>query len=127
MAHELRTPLSTAALLGDAIQLEVQRQPDNPRGQQLDKLALRLHALVRNMNHQIDTQIANAKLLQLPRYTERVRPARWCRRSWCGLSLPVEPPARVRQGRHSRGFQLPLFATQFSQVLDNLIKNACTR
>ena len=66
MAHELRTPLSTAALIGDAIQLEAQRQPATARASaaQLEKLASRLHGLVRNMNHQIDTEIANAKLLE---------------------------------------------------------------
>ncbi|MFS2036242.1 sensor histidine kinase [Polaromonas sp. CT11-55] len=124
MAHELRTPLSTAALLGDAIQLEVQRQPDNPRAQQLDKLALRLHALVRNMNHQIDTQIANAKLLQLPRYTERV---------WASKVVQDVVVAYPYQSSRQRDcvkviihddFSFRSSATQFSQVLDNLIKNA---
>jgi two-component system CAI-1 autoinducer sensor kinase/phosphatase CqsS len=124
MAHELRTPLSTAALLGDAIQLEVQRQPDNPRGQQLDKLALRLHALVRNMNHQIDSQIANAKLLQLPRYSERI---------WASKLVQEVVVAYPYQSSRQRecvkviihdDFSFRSSSTQFSQVLDNLIKNA---
>lgn len=124
MAHELRTPLSTAALLGDAILLEVQRQPDNPRAQQLDKLAQRLHALVRNMNHQIDTQIANAKLLQLPRYSERV---------WAGKLAQEVVAAYPYQSSRQRDcvkvvihddFSFRSSSTQFSQVLDNLIKNA---
>lgn len=124
MAHELRTPLSTAALLGDAIQLEVQRQPDNPRGQQLDKLALRLHALVRNMNHQIDTQIANAKLLQLPRHTERV----WASKLVQGVVVAY-PYQSGRQRECVKviiheDFSFRSSTTQFSQVLDNLIKNA---
>ena len=81
MAHELRTPLSTAALIGDAIQLEAQRQPATARASatQLEKLASRLHGLVRNMNHQIDTEIANAKLLELPHYSETVRAERLVR------------------------------------------------
>jgi two-component system CAI-1 autoinducer sensor kinase/phosphatase CqsS len=124
MAHELRTPLSTAALLGDAIQLEVQRQPDNPRAQQLDKLAQRLHALARNMNHQIDTQIANAKLLQLPRYSERV---------WASKLVQEVVAAYPYQSSRQRecvkvviheDFSFRSSSTQFSQVLDNLIKNA---
>jgi two-component system, CAI-1 autoinducer sensor kinase/phosphatase CqsS len=124
MAHELRTPLSTAALLGDAIQLEVQRQPDNPRGQQLDKLALRLHALVRNMNHQIDTQIANAKLLQLPRYTERVLASKLVQE--VVLAYPYQSSRQrecVKVIVHD-DFSFRSSSTQFSQVLDNLIKNA---
>lgn len=124
MAHELRTPLSTAALLGDAIQLEVQRQPDNPRGQQLDKLALRLHALVRNMNHQIDTQIANAKLLQLPRYTERVLASQVVQEVVVGYPYQSSRQRDCVKVILHDDFSFRSSATQFSQVLDNLIKNA---
>ena len=124
MAHELRTPLSTAALLGDAIQLEVQRQPGNPRGPHMDKLALRLHALVRNMNHQIDTQIANAKLLQLPRHTQKVSATQLV-----DDVVANYPYAASRQRECVRVLVVNEFifqssATQFSQVLDNLMKNA---
>lgn len=124
MAHELRTPLSTAALIGDAIQLEVQRPPGDLRAPQLDKLAGRLHALVRNMNHQIDTQIANAKLMQLPRYTERVSAARLL-----GEVVAAYPFASSRQRDCvqvlvHKDFEFRSSSTQFAQVLDNLIKNA---
>ena len=124
MAHELRTPLSTAALLGDAIQMEVQRQPDNPRSPQLDKLASRLHALVRNMNRQIDTQIANAKLRQLPRRDETVPAAELVKNVVAGY-----PYAASRQRDCVRvlvhgDFAFTSSASQFSQVLDNLFKNA---
>ncbi|CAN7508207.1 sensor histidine kinase [Polaromonas sp. LjRoot131] len=124
MAHELRTPLSTAALLGDAIQLEVQRQPDNPRAQQLDKLALRLHALVRNMNHQIDTQIANAKLLQLPRYTERVLASQVVQEVVAAYPYQSSRQRECVKVILHEDFSFRSSATQFSQVLDNLIKNA---
>ena len=124
MAHELRTPLSTAALLGDAIQMEVLRQPDNPRAPQIEKLALRLHTLVRNMNHQIDTQIANAKLRELPRYTELISAKRL-------VTDVVEnyPYVASRQRACVRvlvheDFHFKSSSRQFSQVLDNLMKNA---
>ena len=124
MAHELRTPLSTAALLGDAIQMEVKRQPDNASAPQLAKLALRLHTLVRSMNHQIDTQIANAKLKKLPSYTEWV--------SAKNLIVDVVnnyPYAAFRQRACVRvvihdDFSFRSSSRQFSQVLDNLMKNA---
>jgi two-component system, CAI-1 autoinducer sensor kinase/phosphatase CqsS len=124
MAHELRTPLSTAALLGDAIQMEVQRQGEHPRAPQIDKLAIRLHALVRNMNHQIDAQIANARLLQLPRQSERVDAGELVRQV-----VDQYPYASSRQRDCVRlsitgSFVFRSSGTQFAQVLDNLIKNA---
>ncbi|UUZ66938.1 HAMP domain-containing histidine kinase [Polaromonas sp. P2-4] len=123
MAHELRTPLSTAALIGDAIQLEVQRQPDNPRAPQLDKLALRLHTLVRNMNHQIDTQIANAKLLQLPRHIEPVSAAKLVTDVVAAYPYQSSRQRECVQVLIHDDFVFRSSATQFSQVLDNLIKN----
>lgn len=124
MAHELRTPLSTAALIGDAIQMEAQRQPGPPRAAQLDKLGQRLHALVGNMNLQINTQIANAKLLQLPRYSERVSA-----RDLVQDVVATYPYAASRQRDcvtviiHD-DFEFLSCPAQFSQVLGNLIKNA---
>ena len=124
MAHELRTPLSTAALIGDAIILEAQRQSEKARSDQLEKLAHRLHTLVRNMNHQIDTQIANAKLLQLPRYSEVVDAAKLVQ----GV-VHLYPFTTTRQRECvqiiiHRNFSFRSSRAQFSQALDNLIKNA---
>lgn len=124
MAHELRTPLSTAALLGDAIILEAKRQSEKARSDQLEKLALRLHTLVRNMNHQIDTQIANAKLLQLPRYSEIVDAEKLVQEV-----VHLYPFTTTRQRECVQviihgNFSFRSSRTQFSQVLDNLIKNA---
>ena len=124
MAHELRTPLSTAALLGDALQMEIRRQPDNTRAPQLEKLALRLHILVRNMNHQIDTQIANAKLRELPRHSERVSASRLVTEVVANYPYVASSQrACVRVVIHDE-FTFRSSSRQFSQVLDNLMKNA---
>ena len=124
MAHELRTPLSTAALLGDAIQIEVKRHSDNPSAAQFDRLARKLHALVRNMNHQIDTQIANAKLRELPRYTERVSATRLVTDVVANYPYTTSRQRDcVRVLIHDE-FAFKSSSRQFSQVLDNLIKNA---
>lgn len=124
MAHELRTPLSTAALIGDALQLEVERQPDNPRSPQLAKLASRLHALARNMNHQINTQIANAKLMQLPVYAERVCAAELVHRVVAAYPFAASRQRDCVRVLIHQDFAFLSCASQFSQVLDNLMKNA---
>ena len=126
MAHELRTPLSTAALIGDAIQLEAQRQPATARASaaQLEKLASRLHGLVRNMNHQIDTEIANAKLLELPHYRELVRAERLVRDVVAAYPFSTTRQRECVQILIRNDFAFLSSRSQFSQVLDNLIKNA---
>lgn len=124
MAHELRTPLSTAALLGDAIQMEVRRQPDNSRAPQLEKLALRLHTLVRNMNHQIDTQIANAKLRELPRHTELVSASRLVTDVVANYPYVASRQRLCVRVVIHEDFTFRSSSRQFAQVLDNLMKNA---
>ncbi|MDP3606290.1 MAG: sensor histidine kinase [Polaromonas sp.] len=75
MAHELRTPLATVSLIGDAVRNENQGPWQAESAQRTDQLVVRLHGLVRNMNQQIDTQIANASLLRLPMHRETVTAA----------------------------------------------------
>ena len=124
MAHELRTPLSTAALLGDAMQMEVARWPSSPLAPQIEKLAVRLHRLVRTMNHQIDTQITNAKLRELPRPTELVSATRLVADAVANYPYASSRQERcVRVVNHDE-FNFRSCSRQFSQVLDNLIKNA---
>ena len=124
MAHDLRTPLSTAALLADAIQLEAERPPGNSQSPQLQKLALRLHILVRNMHHQIDTQIANAKLLQLPRYSEQISASALVNHVVQAYPFPLSRQRDCVKVIIHNDFVFRSSRTQFSQVLDNLIKNA---
>ena len=124
MAHELRTPLSTAALIGEAIEIEARKLPDGQHAIQLYKLADRLHALVRNTNRQIDTEIANARLLDLPLIDELISAA-----ALVAEVVRVYPYAMARQRDCVRvvvheNFYFRSSRTQFAQVLDNLIKNA---
>ena len=124
MAHELRTPLSTASLIGDALKMETQGELAHPRAAKLVQLGQRLQALVRSMNHQIDTQIANAKLLQLPRYNEAVRAA-----SLVSDTVAAYPYLSSRQRECVKvvvhhDFTFYGSPAQFSQVLMTLMKNA---
>ncbi|WP_293636518.1 HAMP domain-containing sensor histidine kinase [Polaromonas sp.] len=124
MAHELRTPLSTASLIGDALQMEIRREQAHPRAAKLEQLGQRLQTLVRAMNHQIDTQIANAKLLQLPHYSEAIGAA-----GLVSETVAAYPYSSSRQRECVRvdihhDFSFCGSPAQFSQVLMNLMKNA---
>jgi two-component system CAI-1 autoinducer sensor kinase/phosphatase CqsS len=124
MAHELRTPLATMALIGDAVRGAAADCSDVHSRSKLEQLAMRLHTLVRNMNHQIDTQIANARITRLPTRRETVSagelvasavanyPFRSTREREC-VQVKVQSDF-VFQGSHAL----------FSQVIDNLVKNA---
>ena len=124
MAHELRTPLSTAALIGDAVQLEAQRQPAHPRAMKLEQLGQRLHTLVRHMNRHIDTQIANARLLQLPRHAEQISAATLVKEAVASYPYASGRQQACVQVKVHADFGFCASTSQFSQVLDNLIKNA---
>jgi two-component system CAI-1 autoinducer sensor kinase/phosphatase CqsS len=124
MAHELRTPLSTAGLISDALQMQSEVAGGGEVAEKMARLADRLRTITRNMNHQIDTQISNARLMQLPgdgdlivaselvRQVIRDYPYRSSRERQC-VELTVYRDFRFRSSQ-----------AQFSQVLDNLIKNA---
>lgn len=124
MAHELRTPLATVNLVGDALRGLAQADVPTPKRMKLEELAQRLQNVVRNMNRQIDTQISNAQLLRLPRPTTVV--------SAFDLVQEVVAQYPFRTPKERACVDLVLgqdFAflgsqAQFSRVLDNLIKNA---
>lgn len=124
MAHELRTPLSTAALIGDALRQESARQSDPARAAQLDKLAQRLLALVRSMNHHIDLQIANARLLQLPNYADLLSAQALV------TEAVIAYPYRTQRERECvevvihGDFSFRGSHAQFLRVIDNLLQNA---
>ena len=123
MAHELRTPLATIALIGDAVRNEALRCRDDSAGA-LAKLAERVHVTVRNMNHQIDTQIANARLMRLPTHSDTVSAAALVHEAVSGY------PYRTARERDcvlvsvERDFIFRGSHALFVQVIDNLVKNA---
>ena len=124
MAHELRTPLATMALIGDAMRSDVVDQDQDPMAQRQTMLASRLHTLVRNMNHQIDMQIGNARLLSLPRHKEVL-----------SADALVQTAIKLYPYRNSKeresvevvvhdDFVFAGSPTLYAQVIDNLLKNA---
>lgn len=124
MAHELRTPLATMALVGDAVRGTASHHSDPHESAKLEQLAARLHTLVRNMNHQIDMQIANARLMRLPRHKEVVSAGDLVR------MVVNQYPYRSTREREAvammivQDFRFQGSLSLFQQVADNLIKNS---
>ena len=125
MAHELRTPLATISLIGEAVLGEAKDPTSSAATRvQLEKLAQRLQTLTHSMNHQIDTQIVNARLLGLPSYKEPLHAEAAVR------EIIADYPYRSAKQRdcvlvHVRqDFVFAFSGALFSQVLSNLVKNA---
>ncbi|NPC55807.1 HAMP domain-containing histidine kinase [Caenimonas sp. S4] len=123
MAHELRTPLATMALVGDAVRSAAANcDPDTTRT--LEQLSTRLHTLVRNMHHQIDTQIANARLTRLPGYKEAVSAGELVREAVANYPFRSVREHDCVTVRVNNDFIFEGSRALFTQVIDNLIKNA---
>ena len=124
MAHELRTPLATVSLIGDVLRGQSQQPADAASQQKLGTMAGRLHTLVHNMNHHIDTQIANARLPRRPTHREHVSA-----HELLADTINNYPYRNTREGECvelivRRDFIFRSSAVLFSQVIDNLLKNA---
>jgi two-component system CAI-1 autoinducer sensor kinase/phosphatase CqsS len=122
MAHELRTPLATMQLIGEALRNEA--RVEGEAGERVEMLAQRLTNLVRNMNHQIDMQITNARLMRLPRAAEVISAA-----ALVDLAIADYPfrSSRERDAivmRVHSDFRFLGSRALFLQVMDNLTKNA---
>ena len=125
MAHELRTPLATISLIGEAVLGEAKDPTSSAATRvQLEKLAQRLQTLTHSMNHQIDTQIVNARLLGLPSYKEPLHAEAAVR------EIIADYPYRSAKQRDCvlvqvrQDFVFAFSGALFSQVLSNLVKNA---
>jgi two-component system CAI-1 autoinducer sensor kinase/phosphatase CqsS len=123
MAHELRTPLATMALIGDAVRGAASER-DNDAAQKLEQLAARLHLLVRNMNHQIDMQIANARLMRLPGHKEAVSAGDLVREAVASYPYRSTRERECVIVEVKKDFTFEGSHALFSQVIDNLMKNA---
>lgn len=123
MAHELRTPLATMQLIGDALRTEAPRH-GGESGERLEQLAQRLANLVRNMNHQIDMQMTNARLMRLAAHAERISAADLVRRAIANYPFRSSRERQCVVVRVYDDFQFLGSPQLFAQVIDNLTKNA---
>ena len=123
MAHELRTPLSTVALIGEALRNEVREAPA-PLSVRLAHLTQRIQTTVRNMNWQIDMQIANARLMRLPPARDGVQAARMVHEAVAGYPYRNAAERGCVQVCVTEDFSFLSSEALFKQVIDNLLKNA---
>ena len=123
MAHELRTPLATMSLIGDAVRAETS-ECSEASALKLEKLGTRLNSLVRNMNRQIDMQIANARLMRLPVHKEAISAADLVRQAVADYPYRSTKERECVQVLVRRDFLFEGSLALFAQVIDNLLKNA---
>jgi two-component system, CAI-1 autoinducer sensor kinase/phosphatase CqsS len=124
MAHELRTPLATASLIGEAIVSQATNHDETTRVRGLTKLAKRLETLAQTMNHHIDLQMMNARFMQLPPTSQML--------SAVALVNKVVTQYPFSSPKEENCFELQVHEDflfygseqQFIQVLNNLLKNA---
>ncbi|GAB3649148.1 sensor histidine kinase [Ramlibacter alkalitolerans] len=123
MAHELRTPLATMQLIGEALRNEAPAHPGEA-GERLEQLAQRVHNLVRNMNHQIDMQMTNARLMRLAAHAERLSAAELVQRAITNYPFRSSRERQCVVIRVYGDFHFVGSERLFLQVIDNLTKNA---
>jgi two-component system CAI-1 autoinducer sensor kinase/phosphatase CqsS len=123
MAHELRTPLATMALIAQAIRSESTHLGQHSRAR-LEELATRMEALTRAINHHIDLQMANACYTAQPQGAQLQSAQRLVQR------VLQEYPFGSTRERHCvqvvvhSDFGFLGSDRQFTLVLNNLLKNA---
>jgi two-component system, CAI-1 autoinducer sensor kinase/phosphatase CqsS len=123
MAHELRTPLATMQLIGDALRNEAPRL-GGESGERLEQLAVRVHNLVRAMNRQIDMQMTNARLMRLAANAERLSAAELVQGAIADYPFRSSRERQCVVVRVYSDFHFLGSRQLFSQVIDNLTKNA---
>jgi two-component system, CAI-1 autoinducer sensor kinase/phosphatase CqsS len=123
MAHELRTPLATMQLIGEALRNEAPDHGGESR-ERLEQLAERLNNLVRTMYHQIDMQMTNARLMRLAANAERISAADLVQRAIANYPFRSSRERQCVVVRVYSDFHFLGSQKLFSQVIDNLTKNA---
>jgi two-component system, CAI-1 autoinducer sensor kinase/phosphatase CqsS len=123
MAHELRTPLATVSMIGDALRGESDADAAATAERQAE-MGRRLHVLVRAMHHQIDTQIANASLAKPVPIYETVSAQAVARQALMDFPFTSARQRDAVKLKVQLDFTFLGAMPIYVQVLTNLLKNA---
>ena len=123
MAHELRTPVATMALIAQAIRGEAVAT-DALHTKRLDGLATRMDGLTRAINHHIDLQMANARYSHLPSQNETISAYELVRKAVEDYPFGSRRESQCVQILLYSDFSFMGSSRQFTQVINNIVKNA---
>jgi two-component system, CAI-1 autoinducer sensor kinase/phosphatase CqsS len=124
IAHELRTPLATLSLLGDALRGAAGNKTAPIDHHLVDSIVTRIYALSRAMNRQIDMQIANSSLLHLPSTSEEVSAGTMVQSAMTQYPFKFLYEKDVLEISLLSEFSFLGSQHLFEQVILNLVKNA---
>ncbi len=124
IAHELRTPLATLSLLGDALRGAAGNKTAPIDHHLVDSIVTRIYALSRAMNRQIDMQIANSGLLHLPSTSDEVSAGTMVQSAMTQYPFKFLYEKDVLEISLLSEFSFLGSQHLFEQVILNLVKNA---
>jgi two-component system, CAI-1 autoinducer sensor kinase/phosphatase CqsS len=110
--------VATVALVAQALR----NNSNNP--QRVESLSHRLDELTRAIHHHIDSQMMNARLLNLPRAQETISASGLVRQALKDFPFESTKASQCVDLVEHQDFHFLGSSRQFGQVLDNLIKNA---
>jgi two-component system, CAI-1 autoinducer sensor kinase/phosphatase CqsS len=123
MAHELRTPLATLALIAQAVRSEA-AAVSGDHAPRLEDLANRVDALTRAVNHHIDLQMANARYTHQPQAKYLMSAHELVKHVLENYPYGSSKERHCIQVILHSDFYFHGSPRLFNQVLNNLLKNA---
>jgi two-component system, CAI-1 autoinducer sensor kinase/phosphatase CqsS len=124
MAHELRTPVATMSLIGQALRNEASNNDEADRSKTMLTLASRIDSLSRTINQHIDLQMINARFMQLPRVNQLISATHLAHAAVAAYPYSSQRECDCMEVAVQENFWFFGSERQFTQVLNNLIKNA---
>ncbi len=124
LAHELRTPLSANGMLADAILDQSEKIEQKQVRDHVARLGRRIQSVTEAMNHHIDLQIINARMLRIPKFQERLSASELIQAAVSQYPFRSKLQRECVRIMIQDDFSFVGDSFYFSKVMDNLIGNA---